>query len=145
MTLEEDALTEWLVDYLEDDSTLMSMLNGDVAPEVFQDSTASPFVRIDRLSGNDLMVVGMERVWTDSTYHIRGVEHWKGSGRPDRTNVNEIGARLDALLHEHEALTSTHQIHCFREEAEPIPASIEPNGELWLQSGGIYRLRCAAL
>ena len=71
MTLEEDALTEYLVEYLEADTTLMAMLNGEVAPEVFQDSTASPFVRIDRLSGDDLHVVGLHRVWVDSLWHIR--------------------------------------------------------------------------
>lgn len=145
VAVEEDALTTWLVDYLEADTALMGMCNGAVAPEVFQDTTASPFVRVDRLSGEDLMVIGLFRVWADTTYHIRGVQHWRGSGRPDRTDVNAIGARLDALLHKHEVATATHQIHSFREEPEPTPAVTEANGELWLQSGGIYRLRVAAL
>lgn len=143
--IEEDALTDWIVDYLEADAALMALCNGLVSPEVFQDTTASPFVRVDRLDGNDLMVIGLYRVWTDTTYHIRGVFHWRGSGRPDRTDVNSIGARLDALLHDHEAATATHEIHSFREEAEPNPSVIEANGELWLQSGGIYRLRVHAL
>jgi hypothetical protein len=145
IAVEEDALTSWLVDYLEADTTLMSLCNGAVSPEVVWDSNASPFVRLDRLDGNDLMVIGLFRVWADTTYHIRGVQHWRGSGRPDRTEVNAIGARLDVLLHKHEAITATHQIHSFREEPEPTPAVTEANGELWLQSGGIYRLRVAAL
>jgi hypothetical protein len=145
IAVEEDALTTWLVDYLEADTTLMSMLNGQVCPEVDWTSEASPFVRVDRLDGNDLMVIGLFRVWVDTTYHIRGVQHWRGGGRPDRTDINAIGARLDLLLHKKEATTATHQIHSFREEAEPSPTVLEPTGALWLQSGGIYRLRVAAL
>ncbi len=145
VVLEEDALTTWLVDYLEADTTLMSLLNGAVAPEVIWDTNASPFVRVDRLDGNDLMVIGLHRVWVDTSWHIRGVEHWRGSGRPDRTNVNLIGARLDTLLHDVEATTATHQLHSFREEPEPTPAVTEANGELWLQAGGIYRMRVSAL
>jgi hypothetical protein len=123
----------------------MGMLNGTVAPEVTWDTNASPFVRVDRLDGNDLMVIGLHRVWVDTTFHIRGVFHWRGTGRPDRTEVNAIGARLDELLHDHEATTSTHSIHSFREEPTPTPATTEPGGDLWLQSGGIYRLRAHAL
>jgi hypothetical protein len=142
---EEDALTEYIVDYLSADTTLMAMLNGEIAPEVVWDSNASPFVRVDRLDGNDLMVIGLTRVWVDTSWHIRGVFHWRGSGRPDRTEVNAIGARLDALLHDHEASTTTMQMHSFREEPEPTPAVTEANGELWLQAGGIYRMRLSSL
>jgi hypothetical protein len=145
MSNEEDALTEWLVSYLEADTTLMALLNGGVAPEVFQGTTASPFVRVDRLDGHDLMVIGLKRIWSDCHYHVRGVFHWRGSGRPDRTDVNAIGARLDTLLHATENSTATHQIHSFREEPEPSPTVLETNGELWLQSGGVYRLRAHAL
>lgn len=141
---EEDALTEWLVDYLSADTTLMAMLNGEIAPEAVWGTNASPFVRVDRLDGNDLSVIGLYRVWVDTTYHIRGVFHWRGSGRPDRTEVNAIGARIDALLHGHEAVTATHRVHGFREEPTPTPATVE-GGDLWLQSGGIYRLRVSAL
>jgi hypothetical protein len=145
IAVEEDALTDWLIDYLEADTTLMSYCNGLVSPDVVWETNVSPFVRVDRLDGTDVMVIGLHRVWADTTYHIRGVYHWRGSGRPDRTDVNAIGARLDTLLHNHEVLTGTWQIHSFREEAEPTPSVFEPNGELWLQSGGVYRLRISAL
>jgi hypothetical protein len=143
--LEEDATTEWLVTYLEADATLSGMTEGPVAPEVIWGLSKSPFVRIDRLDTDDLMVVGLHRVWVDQTYHVRGVLHWHGSGRPDRTEVNAIGARLDALLHDHEEATATHHFHSFREEGEPTPATTEPDGSLWLASGGIFRIRCTAL
>ena len=90
-------------------------------------------------------MIGLTRVWTDTTYHVRAVEHYQGGDRPDRSTVNAIGERLDELLHDVEVQTATHSIHGFREEPEPIPAVVEPNGDLWLQSGGVYRLRVYAL
>jgi hypothetical protein len=108
---------------------------GDIAPEVRWGSLKSPFVRIDFLGGTDLLTVGLNRIWGDMTYHVYGAFHWKGSGRPDRTEVNAIGDRLDQLLHGHAETTALVDIHSFREESEPTPAV--PDGEsVWLQSGG---------
>jgi hypothetical protein len=140
----EDAITEYLVDYLESDSELMGMMNGPVSPEVVWGTEAGPLVRVDRLDGEDLFAVGLYRVWVDTTYHIRAVQQWRGSGRPDRTEVNAIGARLDELLHDHEAISGDYQFHVFREEPTPNPAVVEPGGELWLQSGAIFRIRASA-
>src|SRR5206468_3759520 len=128
------------------DTTLMAMLEADIQTQVFGEMTKSPFVRVEYLDGADLMTVGLHQVWADTTYHIRGAFHWKGSGVPDRTDVNAIGARLDTLLHGHTATTTTSDgtatlsLHCFREDPEPNPAVPESDG-VWLQSGGIYRVR----
>lgn len=140
----EDAITEYLVTYLEADTELMGMLNGDVSPEVIWGTEAGPLVRIDRLDGEDLNAVGLYRVWVDTTYHIRAVQLWRGSGRPDRTDVNAAGDRLDTLLHGHEGTSGSYQFHVFREGPTPSPAVVEPGGELWLQSGGVYRVRANA-
>jgi hypothetical protein len=89
-------------------------------------------------------VIGLNRIWGDMTYHVYGAFHWKGSGRPDRTEVNAIGERLDQLLHGHAETTALVDIHSFREESEPTPAV--PDGEsVWLQSGGVYRIRARPL
>jgi hypothetical protein len=146
--LEEDALVDWLIAYLEGDSTLMSLINPDhIMVGVYEKTEAAPYVRIDHLDGDDLMVIGLHRVWVDTTYHIRGVSHWEGTGQPDRTEVNAIGARLDELLHDQETVTATHSIHSFREEPEPVPTLYEPSmkSPVWLQSGGIYRIRAAVI
>ena len=139
----EDAITEYLVEYLEADSELMGMVSG-VWPEVISGTAGGPLVRVDRLDGEDLNAVGLYRVWVDTTYHVRVVQQWRGSGRPDRTEVNAAGARLDTLLHDHEAVSGDYQFHVFREEPTPNPAVVEPGGELWLQSGGVYRVRANA-
>jgi len=142
--LEEDALQVWLVSYLEADAALSGMVNG-VAPEVVPGSLASPFIRVDRLEGNDLMVIGLHRVWADTLWHVRACFHWTGGGQPDRTDVNAIGFRIDQLLHDTETQTTEFSIHSFREDPEPTPATVETNGELWLQSGGLYRMRAAQI
>jgi hypothetical protein len=90
-------------------------------------------------------VVGLHRVWTDTTYHVRGAYKWDGGGVPDRTEVNAIGSRLDDLLHNHEELTTTIHVHSFREEPEPMPVFIDNDGKLWLQSGGVFRVRASAV
>jgi hypothetical protein len=139
----EDAALDWLVNYLETDSELSGLVNG-VAPNAIWGTLASPFVRVDYLDGDDLVAMGLHRIWGDLTYHVRGVFHWRGTEKPDRTEVNAIGARIDALLHDHEEQTATVAVHSFREEPEPIPSVVE-NGQLWLQSGGVYRVRAQVL
>ena len=160
--LQEDAITEWLVGYLAADAALMALCDGEVTPEVTWDANAAPFVRVDRLEADDLMVIGLFRVWTDCLYHVRGCDHMPAAAQvPDRTTVNAIGARIDALLHEmiipsddaaaNALLVSLggstssggFSIHSFREEGEPNPAQTERDGSVWLQSGGIYRIRAA--
>jgi hypothetical protein len=140
----EDAITEYLVDYLEADSELRNLTNGPVSPEVLERDVRGPLVRLDRLDGEDLYAVGLYRVWVDTTYHIRGVMQWREGGVADRTDINAIGQRLDELLHGHEAISGDYQFHIFREEPTPQPSILETGGELWLQSGGIYRVRANA-
>jgi hypothetical protein len=140
----EDLALDWLVGRLEADRELMRMVNGGVAPNAIWGTLRSPFVRVDYLDGEDTLVVGLHRVWVDATYHIRAVEQWRGSGRPDRTTVNRIGGRIDQLLHAYEEQTDVLAVHSFREEPSPQPALVE-NNSLWLQSGGIFRVRAQTL
>jgi hypothetical protein len=137
--LNEDAALAWLIATLENDATLKPLIHG-VAPEAVWGTLNSPFVRIDRLEAHDLMVIGTARVWTDCVFHVRGVHHWRSGGRPDRTTVDQIGQRIDELLHGIEADDGQVHLHAFREESTPDPVVID-GGKLWLQSGGVYRLR----
>jgi hypothetical protein len=140
----EDLARSYLVSRLEGDSELSGMING-VAPDRVWDTLRSPFVRVDYLDGEDLMVIGLHRIWADTTWHIRGCFHWTGAGQPDRTEVDAIGGRIDALLHAHTNVSATLEMHSFREEPTPIPSEVVNGRDLWLQSGGIYRLRARAL
>lgn len=139
---EEVSAQNYLISYLTADTTLMGMVNG-VALRTTWGTLRAPFVKIDRQDAEDLMVVGLARVWADMTFLVRGIDHWRGSGLPDWTTVGLIADRLDALLHDHEQVTASLRVHSFREESftdETVEA-----GDLWLHAGGIYRLRAQAV
>jgi hypothetical protein len=139
---EEVSVQNYLLSYLSADATLMTLING-VTLRTTWGTLKAPFVKIDRQDANDLMVVGLNRVWADFTFLIRGIDHWHGTGLPDWTKVGLIADRLDALLHDHEQVTSTLKVHSFREESftdETVEA-----GDLWLHAGGIYRVRAQNL
>ena len=103
----------------------------------------SPFVKVDRLASSDLTIIKTNRIWDDLTFLVRAVHHWEGSGAPDWATVNDLAHRVDELLHSHEANTADIEIHSYREES--FTDALVENGELWLHSGGIYRVRCRLL
>ncbi len=139
---EAAAAGQYLVDLLEADATLGSYVNGVWRKSVPQ-SEPFPVVKIDRLDGEDLMVVGLYRVWADMTFLVRGVVHWRGSGQPDYTTVRAIGDRIDALLHDHEGADASVEVHSFREE--PYDDETIESGDLFLHVGGVYRVRAKAV
>jgi hypothetical protein len=143
MKLNEDAALAWIVSTLENDAVLSPLIHA-VAPEAVWGTLNSPFVRIDRLEANDLMVIGTIRVWTDCVFHVRGVHHWRSGGPPDRSTVEAIGERIDELLHGIEGGDDTVHLHAFREGSTPDPTLIDGN-KVWLQAGGLYRCRATAL
>lgn len=145
---EELEAQDWLKGYLEDDGTLMGMLNGGVYFRSTPTGVRTPVVKMDRLDGNDLMVLGMHRVWADLTYLIRGVTQG-----PDWSDVKEIAHQLDTLLHrtagESVAVTApdgtamtVYVNEIFREE--PFTDETTEGGNYYLHAGGVYRLRVQA-
>ena len=140
---EEAACADYLRTYLEADTTLMGLLQSGVWLRSVAQSARFPVVKIDRLSGDDLHVIGLHRVWADLTFLVRGVVHWTGSGQPDWTDARAIGDRLDTLLHDHEEVTSELQVHSFREE--PFTDETIESGDLFLAVGGVYRVRARAV
>jgi hypothetical protein len=140
---EEAACQQYLLDYLGADSTLNALLESGVWLRSVPQSARFPVVKIDRQDAEDLYVVGLHRVWSNLSFLVRGIIHWEGSGQPDWTDVRAIGDRLDALLHDHEAVTSELQVHSFREE--PFSDESVESGDLFLHVGGIYRVRARAV
>jgi hypothetical protein len=140
---EEAAAQQYLLDYLNADSTLTAMLSSGVWLRSVPQSSSFPAVKIDRQDSEDLMVVGLARVWANLSFLIRGIVHWRGGGQPDWTDVRAIGDRLDALLHDHEGDDGTVAVHSFREESY-TDETIE-SGDLFLHVGGIYRVRARAV
>ena len=139
---EEAAAQDYLLSVLSADVALTSLLaagtQGVFLRSVPQ-SARFPVVKIDRQDADDLMVVGLNRVWADLTFLVRGVTHWTGRGVPDWTTVRAIADRLDTLLHAHTGTTATLEVHSFREESF-TDETIE-GGDLFLHAGGIYRVR----
>lgn len=139
---EEAAAQQYLLSYLAADATLSGLVN-DVWLRSVPESAPFPVVKIDRQDASDLMVVGLARVWSDLTFLIRGVVHWRGGGQPDWTDVRAIGDRIDQLLHDYEGVNAELRVHSFREE--PFTDETIEQGDLFLHCGGIYRLRASAL
>lgn len=139
---EEVAAQSYLVNYLSADATLDGLVNGIWLRSV-PESEAMPVVKIDRQEANDLMVVGLHRVWDDMLFLIRGIVEWSGSGAVDWTDAQAIADRLDQLLHRYEGQSATLGVHSFREESWS-DETIE-GGKLYLHAGGMYRVRARAL
>jgi len=139
---EEVACQNYLLGYLAADTTLMNLVNG-VTLRSTWGTLRAPFVKIDRQDAEDVMVVGLARVWADLTFLIRGVDHWTGSGLPDWATVGLIADRLDALLHDHEQVTASLRVHSFREES--FTDETVESGDLYLHAGGVYRVRAQAV
>lgn len=139
---EEAAVADYIVSYLQADSTLMGMING-VWLRSTPTDVAGPLVKIDRMDAEDLMVVNLYRVWADLTFLVRAVTENQERGQPDWTEVRSIADRLDALLHKHEANQTDLEWHAFREESY-TDETIE-DGKLFLHAGGVYRVRAHSL
>jgi hypothetical protein len=139
---EATAAGTYLVNLLEADSTLNGLVTGVWRKSVPQ-SERFPVVKIDRLDGDDLMVVGLNRVWANMTFLVRGVVHWRGTGSVDWSEAQAIGDQIDAVLHDHEGTDGTVTVHSFREE--PFDDESLESGDLFLHCGGIYRVRAQAL
>ena len=144
---EEAATIEHLVEYLEADTTLQGLLEGGVWTSAVAETARFPVVKIDREDSEDLQVFGTSgpiRVWADITFLIRGVVHWTGGGHPDWTTPRAIGDRLDALLQGYSTTTSAVALKVFREESFTEETVVE-EGDLFLQVGGVYRVRAQAV
>lgn len=133
---------DYLMDYLSADSTLTDLVNG-VTFRSAWDELRAPYCKITRLDATDLQVIGPFRVWADLTYQVKGVVRWDGRGLIDWSEVTAIADRIDELLQAHEIVTSTLELHSFREE--PYSDETFESGVLYLHAGGIYRVRAHAL
>jgi hypothetical protein len=139
---EEVLAQNYLTQYLGEDSTMSTLVNSVWLRSVPADEL-DPYVKIDRLDADDVMVINLHRVWADLTFLVRGITKVRDRGSVDWTDVGGIADRIDSLLHDHEDLTSTLEMHSFREESF-TDETIE-GGNLWLHAGGIYRVRARAV
>lgn len=106
-----------------------------VAPE---DTTITPVIVYDNASGTDLMTVGAYRVWNDGLYTVKVC----GPGSQAEA-IYTLAATVDTTLHRQGGVIVANggvlMLSCTREDTIDLPEEI-PNGGLWLQVGGIYRM-----
>jgi hypothetical protein len=139
---EEVAAQLWLLNYLQADAELAGMVNTFALKTTFE-RDALPYVKIDRQDSDDLMAIGMHRVWSDLTFLVRGITEG-GGNPPDWAPVQAIANRIDAVLHRASGSTATIQVgEVWREEAF-TDETIE-GGDHYLHAGGIYRAHVYAL
>lgn len=139
---EEAAAQDYLVNLLSTDTTLAGLVNGVWTRSMPADAT-TPAVKIDVLDRDDLYVIGLFRVWDNLTFLVRGLVENPARGSQDWSEARTIADRIDALLHDHEEVTSELKVHSYREESY-TDETVE-GGKLYLHAGGIYRLRAQAV
>ena len=75
---------------------------------------------------------------------MRGIVHWTGSGQQDWTLSQQIGDRLDVLLHKKETVASGLELYCYREQSY-ADEQVSADGTTVMHCGGLYRIRTHAL
>ena len=80
---EEGATFDYLIDYLSEDNVLRGLVNR-VWTRSVPVSAAMPVVKVDVLDRDDLMGVGLFRVWADLAVLVRGITK---SSLPRRTTI----------------------------------------------------------
>jgi hypothetical protein len=140
---EEIATQVWLRDFLAADATLGALINS-VWVHSVPKTEPLPVVKIDRQESEDIYVVGLYRVWDSLLYLVRGIVHWTGSGQQDWTTAQQIGDRLDVLLHKKEVVTSALELYCYREQSY-TDEQVSGDGSTVMHCGGFYRIRTHAL
>jgi hypothetical protein len=136
---EEVATALWLRDYLASDADLSSSVQT-FAIRSTRTTDPLPYIKVDILERRDVMVVNAGRVWVDLLFLVRGIT--KG---PDWTDVQTIAARVDTVLHR---LQGSGDATIFIQEVfreEPFSDETIEAGDLYVHSGGLYRIRAQAL
>lgn len=134
---EEVAASLWLKDFLSADAQLAGSVST-FALRSTKTTDPLPYIKIDILDRSDKMTIAANRVWANLTFLVRGIT--KG---PDWEEVQDIGDRIDAVLHRAAQETADILIReVYREET--FSEETVESGDLYLHSGGIYRVLASA-
>lgn len=125
---------KWLVQTLKADGTLMGLVTN-VYTYPIPPGTDRPYVLISEQASNDLMSLGVNRVWVNGLWVVRAVfdaAGWTG-------NLESAANRIDTVLHGKEGVVSGGNIWaCYREQPFRL---IENNGGQQIRHlGGLYRI-----
>lgn len=131
-----------LKSYLEDDATLMGMVNGIALRTRSARQLRSPFVKIDRQDASDLTTFNMHRVWSELSYLVRGVTTYADD--PEWETVKAIANRIENLLAAATISGSAATVYCVR-RLEPFTDETLESDNLYFHAGGIYEMYAQAV
>jgi|SRR6185312_586119 len=98
----------------------------------------TPCIVYASATGNDLMVIGAQRIWNDGLYTVTAQ-----GPMSEAEAVYALAGTLDATLHGRGGVIVANggvlMLSCTREQTIDLNSPLE-NGMQWLQVGGIYRL-----
>lgn len=140
--LEADAVEKWLYATLSGDATLRAAVGASGSVEfVFegaqpQSSNLSKAVVYQFLDGEDVAVVGAQRIFSSLLYLVKGV-----SDGEDYASLALVVTRLDVLLDRQQGTNAHGEVWgCYRVQPFRDTGPQFENGQPYRQSGGQYRL-----
>jgi hypothetical protein len=129
----------WLYQTLANDATLTPLIGKRIYNGRAEQGAAFPYVVLQLLSpGNDLIVVGAARIWSDMLWLVKAVN--KGTST---AALEPIADRIDALLHAKSGTVVGGVIHvAVRERPHELPERTD--GVDYVNLGGEYRVKASA-
>jgi hypothetical protein len=130
----------WLVDYLEADPELSSLVSGVFSTFIGYSNDPLPVVRFFLVEQDDLMTNNATRVWSEFVYQVEAI-----TNGPDATEARAISQRVDELLHRLRGETSSTVLvqEVFRRA--PLFRRTKEGGDEYIYAGGEYVMRVTAL
>jgi hypothetical protein len=128
----------WLYQTLANDSALAPLIGRRIYNGRAEQGAAFPYVVLQLLSpGNDLIVVGAVRVWSDMLWLVKAVN--KGTST---AALEPIADRIDALLHAKSGTVVGGVVHvAVRERPHELPERTD--GVDYVNLGGEYRVKAS--
>jgi hypothetical protein len=126
---------QWFNTVLTGDSTLMSLVPGNIYRAMAPPNTVTPFIIIALQASTDVITMNGFRLITSLLYQVKAV----GPSGVTAT-LAQAAARIDDLLGlTSGVVTGGAILSCIRDS--PLQTDEIVNGELWTNIGGLYRIQ----
>jgi hypothetical protein len=128
----------WLYQTLANDATLTPLIGRRIYSGRAEQGATFPYVIVQLLSpGNDLIVVGSARIWSDMLWLVKAVNRGTSTAA-----LEPIADRIDALLHAKSGTVVGGVVHvAVRERPHELPERTD--GVDYVNLGGEYRVKAS--